>query len=94
MDTLKPAAEFASPDDDAKTPLNAGAWFRGFLTDLPPLVELGQVATKGAAGQNTAAKSDTEVAAEARAYRARMAERGTPVTLAQAVDAVEAGTAA
>jgi hypothetical protein len=93
MDSLKPAAEFAAPDD-AQAPLNAGAWFRAFLGDLPPLVELSQVATKAAAGQGAAAKSDTDVAAEARAYRARMAERGTPVTLAQAVDAVEAGTAA
>jgi hypothetical protein len=91
----QPAPCFAEADaSGAVQERNAAAWLRDHLSNQPPLVALGEVATKGrAAADQAKGKSDAQVAQEARAYRARMAERGVVVSLAEAVDAVEAGAA-
>jgi len=92
----EPAVAFAEADADgaAPQPQTAGQWLRQRLQALPPLVELGEVASKGrAAPEDARGKSDAQVAREARAYRERMQAQGITISLAEAVDAVEAGTA-
>lgn len=87
-----PAADFA--EEDGGEPQTAGAWLRGWLAQRPPLVELGETATPDRLRTDPAAgKSDAQIAAEARDYRARQLAAGHHLSLAEAVDAVTAGTA-
>lgn len=88
----QPAVEFAeAAEGEPQTPAQ---WLRARLAERSPLVELGEVATKDrVAGKAAAGKSDAQVAREARAYRDAMSQKGITISLAEAVDAVEAGTA-
>lgn len=80
---------FAAAESD--TPQTPGAWLRGWLATLPPLVELGSVATTGRY-QPPAPQDDRAVAQRARHYQRQMGEAGTPISFTAAVEAVEANT--
>lgn len=90
-----PALCFAETGDDGTLKQqSAGDWLRGHLAAREPLVELGETATSAnAAPQASKGKSDSQIAREARAYRDRQLAAGITISLAEAVDAVEAGTA-
>lgn len=87
LDRTDPAPCFASASDP-EAPAPAGPWLRDFLSHLPPLVELSEVATHGRAGPR-AAPSDAEVATRARAYRAQQAAAGNPISFTAAVAAMD-----
>lgn len=87
LDTDEPAPCFAA----AAEPENAmapGAWLRSWLASMPPLVELSEVATHDRSGPHTA-PTDAEAAARARAYRAKQAAAGNPISFTAAVAAVD-----
>ena len=87
LEQTDPAPCFASASDP-EAPAPAAPWLRSFLSHLPPLVELSEVATHGRAGPR-AAPSDAEVATRARAYRAKQAAAGNPISFTAAVAAVD-----
>lgn len=63
---------------------------KALLADLPPVLSFGEQAVPGRAG-GRAKLSDAEIARRARDYRARLGQGGQLITLAEAVDAVNAG---
>ncbi len=87
LEQAAPAPCFASASDP-EAPAPAAPWLKAWLASLPPLVELGEVATHDRTGAGKA-PSDEEVARRARAYRAQQAAAGQPLSFAAAVAAVE-----
>lgn len=80
-----PAADFAAPDDTAKTPTPPATWFKGWLSTLPPLVELGETATKArAAGTQT--PDETAIVSRAQALHAEALRVGAPISFAAACE--------
>ncbi len=73
-------------------PRDATTWFRAWLAGMPPLVELGESATKGRAAQKkqTNAAEDAAIARRARVFRRKMIDSGQPMSFGEAVRAVEA----
>lgn len=88
LDADAPAPCFAAPDSP-EAPLAPGLWLRGWLGQLPPLVELGQVATSRRAGQSPGGISDAEAARRARAYKAKQTAAGQPISFTEACAAVD-----
>lgn len=88
LDAEAPAPCFAAPDSP-EAPIAPGAWLRGWLGQLPPLVELGQVATSRRAGQTPGGISDAEAARRARAYKAKQTASGQPISFTEACAAVD-----
>lgn len=76
-------------DGDAAKPLHQA--LREQLQALPPLVSFAEVAGKRGTNADTAL-TDRQVADRAQAHRARLAAKGQNISIAQAVDAVHAGT--
>lgn len=85
-----PAADFAAPDDSARTPAAPAAFLRRFLADLQPLVALGEVATKGRAGSQ--APDDAKIVARARTLHAAAQAAGAPISFSEAVGRAEQET--
>lgn len=87
LEQSDPAPCFASASDP-EAPAPAGPWLRAWLANLPPLVELSEMATHDRAGAEKT-PSDAEIASRARNYRAKQAAAGQPLSFAAAVAAVE-----
>lgn len=83
-----PALDFAAADSPA-TAQPPGSWLRGFLAGLPPLVELGEIATQARAKGQPATVNDAVIARRAQAYKARQDAAGQPLSFTEAVAAVE-----
>jgi hypothetical protein len=83
-------AEFSEGGAEKKVP--ALQLFQGFLANSATLVHFGEVATpdKDLDARGSGLK-DQEVATRARAYKGRLAQAGTIVSYAEAVDAVNEG---
>jgi hypothetical protein len=88
LDADAPAPCFAAPDSP-DAPLAPGAWLRGWLAQLPPLVELSEIATGRRAGTAPGGLSDAEAARRARAFKAKQAAAGQPISFTEACAAVE-----
>jgi hypothetical protein len=63
---------------------------KALLSDLPPVLNFSQQATADRAAGTQLAASDAEIAARARTYQATLKEQGQMISLAEAVDAVNA----
>lgn len=82
------ALDFAAPADPA-TAQPPAAWLRGFLSSLPPLVTLGEIATAARAAGAPPPASDATIARRAQAYKAQQDAAGHPLSFTEAVAAVE-----
>lgn len=87
LDADEPAPCFAAATDPQQATA-PGAWLRSWLSGMPPLVELSEVATHGRSGPHTA-PTDAEAVTRARAYRAKQAAAGNPISFTAAVAAVD-----
>jgi len=85
----EPAVCFAAPTAPTQPAPGAG-WLRGFLSALPPLVELAERATKARVKGAPSAADDAKVARRAQAFKAAQDAAGHPISFAAAVAAVEA----
>ena len=81
----EPAADFAAPTDDTAAPAAPGAFMQRFLSHLPPIVELAEVATKNRAKPQTA-PDDSAIVSKARALHAAALAAGDPISFTVAVD--------
>lgn len=84
-----PAPAFAAAGDDP-APQTPGTWLRAHLEAREPLVALGEVATAARVGGQSAL-SNAEIAARARALKAKRDAAGSPISFTEAVAAVERG---
>ncbi len=82
----EPALAFAAGDDDA--PRSPASWIRDWLKQLPPMVELSEVATKDRAAPEIKT-DDRAVVAKARQLHADAIKAGAPISFAEAVAAAE-----
>lgn len=87
LDADEPAPCFAAATEPEQA-MAPGTWLRAWLASMPPLVELSEVATHGRSGPHTA-PTDAEAVARARAYRAKQAAAGNPISFTAAVAAVD-----
>jgi len=85
----EPAVCFAAPTAPTE-PAHGAVWLRGFLSALPPLVELAERATKERVKGAPSAADDAKVARRAQAFKAAQDAAGHPISFAAAVAAVEA----
>lgn len=83
----KPDGVVSFGEGDAAKPLHVA--LQEQLQALPPVVNFGEVA-KGGAGHKQ--MSDQQVATRAAAYQERRQKANRPISIAQAVEAVNAGT--
>jgi len=90
LDDARPDAIVAFAESDSANPRTAAEWLRARLADREPLIELGEVATKGRAGGANAGKSDDAIASRARAIQHEYRSRGESISAAQAVAMAEA----
>ncbi len=81
--------EFAEGGAEKKTP--ALQLFQNFLANSPAVVNFGEVAPDDKAVEQGQRLSNEQVAARARAFKAKNEQQGTHISYAEAVDAVVAG---
>lgn len=88
MSAEKPADVIEFGEGDAKTKINGLDWLqKEFLAKLPKQVEFGEIAGPG---KEAKPANDKAIAARAVAYQAKQLEFGVHISVADAVDAVNA----
>ncbi len=91
LEQSDPALCFAAADTP-EAPAPAAPWLRAWLSALPPLVDLSDVATTVRAKSGASTLDDKDVVRRARAFHQSQIDAGTVISFAEAVSAVEAGT--
>lgn len=84
LDALSASAPAAFADGEE----SPAAWLKGWLANIPPVVELGEVATKARVGE-VAPTDDRTIVQRARQLHSAAQAAGAPISFAEAVETAE-----